>query len=219
MFNLASVVIIVGIVFARLYYCLVNHAYYAENLNEILNIRQGGLSIHGGILGGFISGVIYCKYLRLPILKMADIVAYGLILAQAIGRWGNFMNQEAHGVATTLGFLKSLHLPKFIINQMYIDGTYYQPTFLYESLWDISGFVVLIILRRQKKLLKSGEVVLSYIIWYSFGRFFIEGMRTDSLMLGSLRVSQWLSLILFISAIAAIFYRRYNDPLLKWYTE
>ena len=102
---------------------------------------------------------------------------------------------------------------------LYIDGTYYQPTFLYESLWDISGFVFLIILRRQKKLLKSGEVVLSYIIWYSFGRFFIEGMRTDSLMLGSLRVSQWLSLILFISAIAAIFYRRYNDPLLKWYTE
>ena len=147
------------------------------------------------------------------------MIAPTVILAQGIGRWGNFMNQEAHGVATTLGFLKSLHLPKFIINQMYIDGTYYQPTVLYESLWYISGFVVLIILRRQKKLLKSGEVVLSYIIWYSFGRFFIEGIRTDSLMLGSLRVSQWLSLILFISAITAIFYRRYNDPLLKWYTE
>ena len=209
----------VAIICARIYYVVFEWSYYSHHLSETYRIWDGGIAIYGALIGAVIVILIFCRRRNIPTWTLLDVIAATVILAQGIGRWGNFMNQEAHGVATTLGFLKSLHLPKFIINQMYIDGTYYQPTFLYESLWDISGFVVLIILRRQKKLLKSGEVVLSYIIWYSFGRFFIEGMRTDSLMLGSLRVSQWLSLILFISAIAAIFYRRYNDPLLKWYTE
>ncbi|MFP3636945.1 prolipoprotein diacylglyceryl transferase, partial [Bacillus sp. SIMBA_033] len=108
---------------------------------------------------------------------------------QAIGRWGNFINQEAHGEAVSRAFLENLHLPEFIINQMYIDGTYYHPTFLYESLWNLAGVVILILLRRTS--LRRGEIFLSYLIWYSIGRFFIEGMRTDSLMLTDhLRIAQ-----------------------------
>ncbi|MCZ3393674.1 prolipoprotein diacylglyceryl transferase, partial [Enterococcus faecium] len=137
-----------------------------------------------------------------------DIIAPVLIMAQGIGRWGNFMNQEAFGRITSLTFLQSLHLPHFIIQQMLIDGAYRQPTFLYESLWDILGFIVLMSLRHKKHLFKQGEVFLSYVIWYAFGRFFVEGMRTDSLMLLGIRVSQWLSVILFIGAIGILVFRR-----------
>ncbi|ETA74735.1 Prolipoprotein diacylglyceryl transferase [Ligilactobacillus equi DPC 6820] len=122
------------------------------------------------------------------------------------------MNQEAHGRATTLTFLQGLHLPSFIINQMRIDGVYYQPTFLYESVWDVLGFLLLFSLR-HKLPFKQGEIFLSYVIWYGCGRFVIEGMRTDSLMLGPLRVSQWLSVIFIIIALGIWAYRRYYNPL------
>jgi phosphatidylglycerol---prolipoprotein diacylglyceryl transferase len=147
------------------------------------------------------------------------VIAPTVILAQGIGRWGNFINQEAHGGVTSLSFLHQLHLPAFIINQMYINGNYYQPTFLYESLWDVLGFLILISLRHRQGLFKQGEVFLSYVLWYSFGRFFIEGMRTDSLMLGGLRVSQWLSVVLFIVALGIWAYRRYYNPLNAWYVD
>ncbi|MBN8204295.1 prolipoprotein diacylglyceryl transferase, partial [Bacillus sp. NTK034] len=137
----------------------------------------------------------------------ADIAAPSLILGQAIGRWGNFMNQEAHGGEVTRSFLEGLFLPDFIINQMYIEGTYYHPTFLYESLWNIAGFVILIVTRKLP--LRRGEVFLSYIIWYSIGRFLIEGLRTDSLMLTeSLRIAQVMSLSLIIGAAVMIVFRR-----------
>ena len=140
-------------------------------------------------------------------------------MAQGIGRWGNFVNQEAHGAATSLAFLQNtLHLPHFIVQQMCINGTYYQPTFLYESVWDIAGFILLMVLRHRKQLFKRGEVFLTYVMWYSFGRFFIEGMRTDSLMLGPLRVSQWLSFIFFFSALAIWIVRRRKADQ-PWYLD
>ena len=105
-----------------------------------------------------------------------------IILAQGIGRWGNFMNHEAHGGPVSRAFLEHLHLPDFIIRNMYIEGQYYHPTFLYESIWDVIGFVILITLRKR---LKLGETFFGYLIWYSVGRFFVEAMRTDSLMLTS----------------------------------
>ena len=117
------------------------------------------------------------------------------------------MNQEAHGEEVTRAFLENLHLPDFIINQMYINGAYYHPTFLYESLWNIVGFVILILLRKVN--LRRGELFLSYVIWYSIGRFFIEGMRTDSLMLTeNLRIAQTISIGLIVVAIIFIIFRR-----------
>jgi phosphatidylglycerol:prolipoprotein diacylglycerol transferase len=117
------------------------------------------------------------------------------------------MNQEAHGGPVSRAFLENLHLPKFIINQMYIDGSYYHPTFLYESIWDFIGVILLILLRRVN--FRRGELFLSYLIWYSVGRFFIEGMRTDSLMLtSSLRMAQMISIVLVVVAIVILIYRR-----------
>jgi phosphatidylglycerol:prolipoprotein diacylglycerol transferase len=137
--------------------------------------------------------------------------------AQVIARWGNFMNQEAHGAKTTLSFLESLHLPHFIIQQMYIDGSYYQPTYLYESALNLVGLILILSLRHRKHLFKRGEVFFSYVIWYAAVRFFVEGMRTDSLYIANtIRVSQALSLILFFGAIILWVYRRkVIKP--KWY--
>lgn len=158
---------------------------------------------------------------------MADIGAPNLILAQAIGRWGNFMNQEAHGGPVSREFLESLRLPEFIINQMYIynenpgngmvPGFYYHhPTFLYESIWNVIGFIILVNMRRLK--LKTGELFLSYLSWYSFGRFFIEGMRTDSLMLtDTLRVAQVVSVLLIIGSVSLIIYRRKKQDVEPYY--
>ena len=133
-----------------------------------------------------------------------DTLAPYLILGQAIGRWGNFINKEAHGAITTYEHLKNMYLPNFIIEGMYINGTYYHPTFLYESIWCILGFLVLITIRKLTKR-KTGIMTFSYFIWYGIGRFFIEGLRTDSLYLGTFRISQIVSIILIISGIIGIF--------------
>lgn len=149
-----------------------------------------------------------------------DILAPNVLLAQSIGRWGNFMNQEAHGGPVTRQFLENLYLPEFIIEQMNINGTYYHPTFLYESLWSLLGFVLIVTIRNRKQLLRQGEVALSYVLWYSVGRFFIEGMRTDSLWIGEwIRVSQALSLALFIGAIVVWFIRRKDYPPISYYSD
>ncbi|SFE93423.1 prolipoprotein diacylglyceryl transferase [Alteribacillus iranensis] len=200
----------ISILCARLYYVLFRWEYYSQNPSQILAVWEGGLAIHGGLIGAVITAIIFCRVRRISFWKLADIAAPSIILGQAIGRWGNFMNQEAHGGPVTREFLESLQLPEFIINQMYIDGVYYHPTFLYESLWNIAGFILLILLRRVN--LRRGELFLSYVIWYSFGRFFIEGLRTDSLMIGEvLRAAQVMSLVLIIGAIVLWIYRRKTD--------
>lgn len=209
----------ISLITARLYYVTFQWSYYSQHLNEVYQIWDGGIAIYGCLIGAIIVVIFFCRHRNVPVWLFLDVAAPTVILAQGIGRWGNFMNQEAHGRPTTLTFLQDLHLPTFIIQQMKINGVYYQPTFLYESLWDILGFIVLISLRHRQKLFKRGEVFFSYVIWYSFGRFFIEGMRTDSLMLGSLRVSQWLSVVLFIGAICWLLARRYWHPLEPWYLD
>ncbi|AEH53126.1 MULTISPECIES: prolipoprotein diacylglyceryl transferase [Heyndrickxia] len=197
----------VSILSARAYYVIFEWDYYREHLNEIIAIWNGGIAIHGAVLGGIITAIVYTKRKGISFWKLADIVAPSLILGQAIGRWGNFVNQEAHGGIVSRSFLEHLKLPDFIINQMYIDGNYYQPTFLYESTWDLLGFVFLLFLRRTN--IKRGEVFLSYLIWYSVGRFFVEGLRTDSLMLTSdLRMAQVVSISLILFGVTAILYRR-----------
>ena len=196
----------ISIICARLYYVLFEWDYYKNHIGDIPKVWNGGIAIHGALIGAILTTYIFTKKKGISFWKMADIAAPSIILGQAIGRWGNFMNQEAHGGEVTRSFLEGLHLPDFIINQMYINGTYYHPTFLYESLWNILGFVILLILRKVN--LRNGEIFLSYVIWYSIGRFFIEGMRTDSLMIGDFRMAQLISLALIIIALGSMIFRR-----------
>ncbi|MFE8810311.1 prolipoprotein diacylglyceryl transferase [Staphylococcus aureus] len=202
-----------GFIAARIYFVIFQWPYYAENPGEIIKIWHGGIAIHGGLIGGFIAGVIVCKVKNLNPFQIGDIVAPSIILAQGIGRWGNFMNHEAHGGPVSRAFLEQLHLPNFIIENMYINGQYYHPTFLYESIWDVAGFIILVNIRKH---LKLGETFFLYLTWYSIGRFFIEGLRTDRLMLTSnIRVAQLVSILLILISISLIVYRRikYNPPL------
>ncbi|HEK7106106.1 TPA: prolipoprotein diacylglyceryl transferase [Staphylococcus aureus] len=202
-----------GFIAARIYFVIFQWPYYAENPGEIIKIWHGGIAIHGGLIGGFIAGVIVCKVKNLNPFQIGDIVAPSIILAQGIGRWGNFMNHEAHGGPVSRAFLEQLHLPNFIIENMYINGQYYHPTFLYESIWDVAGFIILVNIRKH---LKLGETFFLYLTWYSIGRFFIEGLRTDSLMLTSnIRIAQLVSILLILISISLIVYRRikYNPPL------
>lgn len=198
--NLTFNTIIIGIIGARLYYVLFNLSYYLDNPVEIFQIWNGGLAIHGGIITGLLFIIYYCKKHEVNLWKMLDIIVVGLIIAQAIGRWGNFFNSEAYGPITTAAHLKSLGIPQFIINGMYILGDYRQPTFFYESVWCLFGFLAMLIIR-QYKYLKIGQLTSFYLIWYGIIRFIIEAMRTDSLMLGPLKMAQLVSLVFIVSGI------------------
>lgn len=197
----------ISILSARIYYVIFQWDYYVQHPSEILAIWNGGIAIHGALIGAVVTAYIFTKKRGVSFWKVADIAAPSIILGQGIGRWGNFINQEAHGREVTRAFLENLMLPDFIVNQMYINGAYYHPTFLYESVWNILGFALLIGLRRVN--LGRGEIFLSYVIWYSIGRYFVEGMRTDSLMLTDfLRIAQVISIGLIILAITLWVYRR-----------
>ncbi len=198
--NLTFNTIIIGIIGARLYYVLFNFSYYLDNPVEIFQIWNGGLAIHGGIIAGLLFIIYYCKKHEVNLWKMLDIIVVGLIIAQAIGRWGNFFNSEAYGPITTAAHLKSLGIPQFIIDGMYILGEYRQPTFFYESVWCLFGFLAMLIIR-QYKYLKIGQLTSFYLIWYGIIRFIIEAMRTDSLMLGPLKMAQLVSLVFIVSGI------------------
>lgn len=207
--SLALIVLPIAILGARLYYVVFEFDYYKNNLSQILNTRQGGLAIHGGLIFGIVTGIIYAKIKKLDFFQMADAVAPSIIIAQAIGRWGNFFNGEAHGGAVSEEFIK--HFPSFIQKGMYIGGTYYHPTFLYESIWNLCICIILILL--LKKISKNtcyknfhGIILFSYIGLYSIGRFFIEGLRTDSLMLGPIRMAQLISISGILLWIVSLFY-------------
>ena len=197
LFNLFFWTVIMGIIGARAYYVIFNFDEYKDNLVSVFKIWEGGLAIHGGIIMGFITMVIYCKKYKARVFKVTDMATFSLIAGQAIGRWGNFFNKEAHGAATTYAKLKDMHLPEWIIDNMNINGKYYEPTFLYESIWCLIGLIVLLIARKFKYL-KIGQLTSIYLMWYSLGRFFIEAKRTDSLMFGGFKVAQIVSVILFI---------------------
>ena len=154
--NLSFYTLVFGIIGARLYYVLFNFEMYKDDLLSILKIWNGGLAIHGGLIAGFITIVLYCKRYNVRFLKIMDMAAPGIIIAQAIGRWGNFFNSEAHGAVTTLATLKNMFIPDFVIGGMNIGGFYYHPTFYYEFLWCVAGFILLVILRRRKYL-KVGQ--------------------------------------------------------------
>ena len=208
-FNMVFYVIIFGLLGARLYYVLFNLNYYLSNPSEILAVWNGGMAIHGAIIGALVTMVYFCKKKKMPLLKVLDIGCVSLIIGQVIGRWGNFFNSEAHGGIVSLSFLEKLHLPQFIIDGMYINGNYYHPTFLYESFFNLICFIILLFLRRSKKI-KDGMLLSIYLIWYGVVRFFIEGLRTDSLMLGSIRIAQLVSISLVVIGIILLIKSKNN---------
>ena len=210
--------LIIGILGARVYYCVFNLDYYLSNPSEILKIYNGGLAIHGGVIAGLIFVYFYTKKKNVSFIKILDIVAPAVIIAQSFGRWGNFFNQEAHGGITTYQNLKNMHIPEFIINGVHIEGKYYYPTFFFESIWCLIGFIILMIARKNKNLRKGFQIGF-YFIWYGIGRFFIEALRTDSLMFFNLKIAQIVSLVGIIIGIIIIVTNRnkkyYNEMEVK----
>ncbi|MBR7795921.1 prolipoprotein diacylglyceryl transferase [Virgibacillus sp. AGTR] len=210
MVDLVVFAIPIAIISARIYYVIFEWDRYAGGpWSDVFAIWEGGIAIHGALIGSIITAIIYARVKQVSFWQLADIAAPSIILGQAIGRWGNFMNQEAHGGEIAESTYNSFHqyLPDFIMNQMCIDGVMYHPTFLYESFWNILVFVFLLILRKFNPI--RGELFLSYAITYSIGRYFIEGMRTDSLyVLGSLRQAQVISIVIIVVALLLIIYRR-----------
>ncbi len=184
-----------AIVGARLYYVILKWESYADNPIEILKIWNGGLAIYGAVIVSILTMLAYCRKNDIPAYDFLDVGAVSLILGQAIGRWGNFTNMEAHGGET--GFFLRMGITE--------GGQYMEvhPTFLYESLWNIAGFVILLLIFRKWRSF-SGKVFWSYCLWYGIGRFFIEALRTDSLMIGVIRVSQIVSAVLAIAGIVML---------------
>lgn len=205
-----------AIIGARLYYVLFNWEQYSGDLLSIFSTRGGGMAIYGGIIGAFVAGGLICRWRKIRLLPMFDIAGIGFLIGQAIGRWGNFFNIEAYGGNTTLPWGMTGTKIQYELAQnaselaeigMTIDPTQpVHPTFLYEFLWCVLGFLALHFYSKHRKF--DGEVFLLYLTWYSFGRFWIEGLRTDSLMVGSMRASQILSAALVIGAVALLIYLR-----------
>lgn len=197
-----------AIVGARIYYVIFEWDNYRGNWAQILNIRGGGLAIHGGLIGALIGVLIYTMVKKKSswyMLSLGDAAAPGLILAQAVGRWGNFMNQEAHGGPVSEAFIRQF--PEFIQKGMFIGGQYYHPTFLYESIWNVLMGIVLIVLFWRRKKHHEGTVLAWYMILYSTGRFFIEGLRTDSLYVGGLRTAQLISVLMAFVGISWLIWK------------
>ncbi len=197
-FNMMFWTIIIGILCARIYYVAFNWDYYGQNLSEIYKIWHGGIAIHGAIIGGAITMYFYSKkYNALP-GRIMDMVVPALIIGQAIGRWGNFFNQEAYGGIVAYQNLVDLKIvPSFVIDNMLINGSYHLPMFYFESIWCILGLIIMLIIRRRKYA-KCGSLTAFYLIWYGVGRYVIEIFRTDSLMIGTHKVAQIVSIIFII---------------------
>lgn len=219
--DLIIIAVPISILFARIYYVTFEWSQYKTGpWWKVFAVWEGGIAIHGALIGAVLTAVIYCRVKKISFFKIVDILVPSLILGQAIGRWGNFMNQEAHGGPMSQAAYNNFHqyLPDFIMNQMCIDGTMYYPTFLYESFWNILVLITLLILRRRNPI--RGEMFFTYLIMYSVGRFFIEGLRTDSLyIVPGLRTAQMISIVIVLVSIGLIIYRRkkgneivrYND--------
>lgn len=232
-----------AIIGARIYYVAFKWDDYKNNLSDVFKVWNGGIAIYGALIGAIICAVLYVRRKGFNFWRIVDICAPSLLAGQLIGRWGNFVNQEAYGGPTTESFLRDhLHLPSFIVNQMNVQGVYHHPTFLYESLWNLLGIIILFIIRRQK-FPRAGEMFFGYFIWYSIGRFYIEGLRTDSLgfqgsdavasimntlwkpmewmgfeagafdpVYGNIRTSQLLAVLIVIVAVVLIIWRRNLKP-------
>lgn len=202
----APVIIIFGILFARLYFCLLNPHYYLNHPLEIFDIREGGLSIHGGILGGILSMLFIVKKYRLNFLSVIDPLACSTLLGQAIGRWGNYFNSEAYGFPVA-GQNWGLYIPQSRRISGYTQFDLFHPAFLYESILNLIAFVILLFIYKKFGKKYAGLVFFSYLIIYSLIRFFIEQIRIDSaLNIGSIPIAQIVSAILFVIGIAGVMF-------------
>ena len=201
LFNL----VIIAILGARIYYVIFNLDYYLEYPVDILKVWEGGLAIHGGIILGLLYLFYFCKKKGISIIKLTDLIVLALPLGQAIGRWGNFFNQEAYGPVTTYSNLKSMYIPSFIIDGMHIGNNYYHPTFLYESMWCLLIFIALLILFLLK-IEKKGLYTSIYLIMYGIERLIVESMRQDSLMLFNTKVAQIVSIVMILSGVIILIY-------------
>jgi phosphatidylglycerol:prolipoprotein diacylglycerol transferase len=199
-YDISPYLIIGAILGARIYYCLLSLDYYMQNPLEVLQIWHGGISIHGGIIGGLFAGIIYCKKHKLPILKFCDIFSYGLILGQSIGRWGNFFNSEAFGKPTE-SFLK-LYIPIYKRPLDYLQYNYFHPTFLYESILDFCIFLILFFIIRKFSKNYNGIVFFTYLILYSIVRIIIEQVRIDSVLnIFGIPIAQIVSVIIILISL------------------
>lgn len=198
-------VLFIGIAGARLWYVTFMLDYYLVNPMEIFAVWHGGLAIQGGIVAGLIYSYYFFKKHSIPFLVAGDAIIPGVLIAQACGRWGNFFNHEAFGGEVSLSFLQSLHLPQFVVDNMYIQGAYHHPTFLYESLGNVIAFIMIVFV--IKKLQKHiGVQFFAYFLLYGIVRFPVEGMRMDSLMLGPIRMAQLTSIAFIVAGIIGIIY-------------
>lgn len=214
-FDLGMIAIVVSVICARIYYVAFSWDYYSSHLGEIINIREGGLAIYGGVIGGVVTTALFCKIRKIKFLKTADTAVLGLVWGQALGRWGNFFNREAFGGYTDDLFAMQLPVSDVrsgeITAEMWekvkkIGGTEYiqvHPTFLYESMWNIGVLLILLFLTFRVKRKYDGMVFLNYLLLYGIGRFWIEGLRTDQLLLPGTQipVSQLLSGVLAVTAL------------------
>ena len=196
LFDLVIWLIPACIIGARLYYVLFKLDYFIANPSKIFSLRDGGLAIYGGIIAGVITGIIWSRKKKIAVFAVGDLAAFGLLIGQAVGRWGNFINREAFGAETDVFCRMGLTMPGQ-------ETLYVHPTFLYESLWNLAGLIILCVLSKLGKRKYDGQFFWSYILWYGLGRAWIEGLRTDSLYIGStdIRVSQ---LLAAVSALAAL---------------
>lgn len=219
--DLAIFVIIFGILGARIYYVLFSFDTYIvegsffKTLGEMIAIWNGGLAIYGGVIAGFLTILVFSKVKKMRFSTLLDVVAPAVMIGQIVGRWGNFMNSEAYGSETTLPWRMGLHA-SFDGGESFYSEMFVHPTFLYESLWNLIGFILITLFYKKKKF--NGQIFLFYIAWYGFGRMFIEGLRTDSLMVGPVRVSQLLAAVTFVIGVGLMIWnlinvKKYNESV------
>ena len=199
-----------AILCARLYYCVFKWENYAANPISLLYIWEGGLAIYGGVLGALLGVAVFCRVKKIRLGALLDLVALGFLIGQCIGRWGNFFNREAFG-AETMSFLRMGLYDAFAA-----ETTYHHPTFLYESVWNLTGFIALHFLSKKRQY--DGQIALGYAAWYGLGRALIEGLRTDSLYWGPFRVSQLLAAVSCLLAVMVLLYQNFktHDPADLW---
>ena len=202
-----------AILCARAYYCIFSWELYADDPISVLYIWKGGIAIYGGVLGAIVGMIVFCRVKKISLGATLDLVLMGFLIGQAIGRWGNFFNREAFG-AETESFLRM-----GLLNALTGEITYHHPTFLYESLWNALGFVVLHFLSKKREF--DGQIALGYAFWYGLGRTFIEGLRTDSLYIPgtALRVSQLLAALSCLAAAAVLVYFILKPPAKRLFVD
>lgn len=203
--EILPIIILCALLGARAYYVILDFHYYSQHLLEIFAVWNGGLSIHGGLLGGIGAGIILARKYKFSFLEYADVFSYGLLIGQAIGRFGNYFNCEAFGLPTELPW--KLFIPETHRPFEYINYSYFHPTFLYESLWNIAAFLILFCVIRKQQNLAPGTIFFSYLILYSIGRFFIEYLRLDSVLnLGTIPVAQIVCVLTILVAVFCLLF-------------